>query len=226
MLCGIQMNLLVALSADRYYAVCKPLEYFKQKSSGCQNIIALVSIVIGIAVGIPMMLGANNEASQTCFVVDILSFHYLVLGCIWTIVTSVVIIIFYGLIYKFISDYVSFVILWIPSQLKFMDLHWSPQKKRRNEIFDQQAKEINMAKTMFLIIISYLIFWMPITINFTAVIASGNRRFIRDISETLGLIFECISVLALHLNLVINPVIYAYQMKEVRDGINKLLSCK
>lgn len=81
---------------------------------------------------------------------------------------------------------------------------------------------------MLLIIISYLVFWMPITINFTAVIVSGNRSFIRDISETLGLIFECISVLALHLNMVINPVIYAYQyqMKEVRDGINKLLSCK
>lgn len=83
-----------------------------------------------------------------------------------------------------------------------------------------------MAKTMLLIIISYLVFWMPITINFTAVIVSGNRSFIRDISETFGLIFECISVLALHLNMVINPMIYAYQLNEVRDGINKLLSCK
>lgn len=110
---GININLLVALSANRYWAVCHPTSYFTSKENGYQKWIIFTSVFIGTILGILPAIGWNSGYFDgACYLVDLVSFSYLFLCCSWTLASSVVIIILYGLIYKSLAKHVS---LWRPS---------------------------------------------------------------------------------------------------------------
>lgn len=66
----------------------------------------------------------------------------------------------------------------------------------------QEEEEVKMAKTMMLIIITFLVSWMPLTIHFTAVSVSQNSRLLRDVNETFGFVMYNIALMATHLNMV------------------------
>lgn len=57
-----------------------------------------------------------------------------------------------------------------------------------------------MTKTMSLVVISYLICWMPITLNFIMVAFTQNRRFFHDFNEKFGFVFHTLTLIATHLN--------------------------
>lgn len=75
---------------------------------------------------------------------------------------------------------------------------------------------------MSLVVICYLICWIPITVNFIAVAVTQNRRFFHDYHPLFGFIFHTLTLIATHLNTAIDPLIYAYRIKEVREGIKKM----
>lgn len=96
---------------------------------------------------------------------------------------------------------------------------------------------------MSLVVISYLICWMPITLNFIMVAFTQNRRFFHDFNEKFGFVFHTLTLIATHLNTgnnclsiiaqyltsnytAIDPLIYAYRIKEVREGIKRLFHCQ
>lgn len=86
----------------------------------------------------------------------------------------------------------------------------------------KQKKEITITKTMLLVIISFVISWMPLTLSFLIVVVTKKPRFLRDFNETMGLFFHCISLIATHLNMVLDPLIYTYRIKEIQDGFKEL----
>lgn len=106
-MCMIQINLLVALSADRYLAVCKPIKYFNQRSSGNQKFIVLTCVILAVLNQLPITLGWNSGVHGTCYIIDILAFDYMLMCGMWTTVAFVVIMIHYVLIYKSLSERVS-----------------------------------------------------------------------------------------------------------------------
>lgn len=107
MLCITQLNLLITLSFDRYLAVCKPIKYFKQKNLGYQKFIVLACVFLGVAFGLPIKLGFNNAVPKTCYAIDILRHEYMLSCCIFSIVSFMVIMTHYILIYKSLSNQVS-----------------------------------------------------------------------------------------------------------------------
>lgn len=73
--------------------------------------------------------------------------------------------------------------------------------------------EMKMAKTVSMVIASFLICWMPITVNFLAVALTQDRHFFYNYNPTFGYVFGFISVVATHLNSAIDPLIYSHRMK-------------
>lgn len=103
-LCLILINLLVSLSADRYWAVCHPMFYFQYKNSAYRRWVILMCVALGSIGAVPLVW--NNKSSNTCYVIDVLSFGFLFLCCFWTLTSSAIIITFYGLIYKSLANHV------------------------------------------------------------------------------------------------------------------------
>lgn len=106
-LCITQMNLLITLSSDRYLAVCKPIQYFKQKNLGYQKFLVLACVLLGVTFGLPIILGFNNTSTNSCYAIDILKHEYMLICCIWSIASFIVIMTQYILIYKSLSKQVS-----------------------------------------------------------------------------------------------------------------------
>lgn len=67
---------------------------------------------------------------------------------------------------------------------------------------------------------------MPITFKFLIVAITKNRRFFRDYSLTFNLAYDFIIYIAIHLNSAIDPLIYGYRIKKVRDAIKKFFTLK
>lgn len=107
MLFTILINLLLALSADRYWAICHPLSYFKSDKSVIQKWVILFCCLIGICGGIPPMFGyglnKDNLNEPSCNIKDIYVFEYVILTCVYTLSATSMVIVFYSLIYKAIS---------------------------------------------------------------------------------------------------------------------------
>lgn len=75
---------------------------------------------------------------------------------------------------------------------------------------------------MFHVIGSIILCWMPITVYFFAIAFSQDRLILIDLGGSLGRVLHSIAVMTVHTNAAIDPIIYAYQMQEVRDGFKKL----
>lgn len=82
----------------------------------------------------------------------------------------------------------------------------------------QQNNEIKVTKMVNLIIASFLLCWMPITICFLAVVVTNDRDYVPDDIVNA-------SILLAHLHCVLDPVVYAFFVKEFRNGITSLFRC-
>lgn len=83
-------------------------------------------------------------------------------------------------------------------------------------------EERKMTKTMSYVIGSFLLCWMPITLYFLAIALTENRLILISLNDTFAYVLHVVSILATHMNSAIDPIIYAYQMKQVRSGIKKI----
>lgn len=103
----IVINLIVALSADRYWAICHPISYFTIKDSGYKSKVILACIVLGMISGISPAMGHRNLLAENCYFVSILSYDCLIFSSFLLSASCSVIVVFYALIYKTLSDQVN-----------------------------------------------------------------------------------------------------------------------
>lgn len=80
-----------------------------------------------------------------------------------------------------------------------------------------EKKEHKTAKTLSMVVGSFLICWLPLTISYFC-FAVGNH----EVSVNVLGIFTILS----HFNSAIDPLIYALRIKDVRETIMNLLKCK
>lgn len=84
-------------------------------------------------------------------------------------------------------------------------------------------EEIRVAKTMTLVIGTFIICWTPMAI-ICMVVANTKDLHYFDHNEGSRIGFMFCS-LAAHLNSAIDPIIFAYRIPDARDKIKKILKC-
>lgn len=94
-----------------------------------------------------------------------------------------------------------------------------------SEVDDNQmtAKEIRLAKTFGLIVGSFIVCWTPITIIAPLVAITEKRHDIDD--NGVWRTIHIFTLFAAHFNSVIDPIIYAYRVKDVKMTIKKISIC-
>lgn len=86
-------------------------------------------------------------------------------------------------------------------------------------VLSPNQKEVRVAKTMLMIIGTFIVCWIPFA---TCVIIKtiGNGAIVR-----FEKVIETFCLCATHWNAAIDPVIYAYRIKDIRKAINRTLRC-
>lgn len=107
-LVAVSLFSLLAVSIDRYWAVCYPMTYHVRGPNVTIMMIVLCW-VLGFILGFPPVLGWNNEEFDgVCDLRRIVDFNYLLYVCVGTAVTTAIaIFIIYALIYKEVIKQVS-----------------------------------------------------------------------------------------------------------------------
>lgn len=97
--------------------------------------------------------------------------------------------------------------------------------KSHEELKDLFMKdEMKMTKTVSLVIISFVVCWFPITLNFLVVAITRERHFFYNINATFGYVFGFVSVVATHLNSAIDPLIYSQRMKGGWNAVRRMFT--
>lgn len=100
------------------------------------------------------------------------------------------------------------------------------QDKRRSIMLGSALsidKEIRIAKTFALIIGTLIVCWTPLTILFMIVYSTKDRHFFYDNAWLYA--FFNFSFTAPLVNSAINPFIYAYRIKDVRESLKNMFKC-
>ena len=83
--------------------------------------------------------------------------------------------------------------------------------------FRRNQKEIKAAYTLAMVTATYLVLWIPGITSLLVFSVTENREFSNDyfqFSRTL-----------VNLNSVIDPMIYAYRMRKIREGLKSFFVC-
>lgn len=82
----------------------------------------------------------------------------------------------------------------------------------------KQRNEIRAANTLAMIVGTFIILWMPGIMSLFVMAITQNRDFHLDILM--------LSTVLVHLNAAIDPLIYAYRMRNIREAMNNLFKCR
>lgn len=106
---GTTMNLLIVLSADRYWAICMPLSHKVHKDAVNKKIIIFGCIFVGVFTGSFPIMGWNKDIyAFGCYPLEMFSPGHLVFCSVWILASTAIISTFYLFIFKAIRDHVSF----------------------------------------------------------------------------------------------------------------------
>lgn len=100
-------------------------------------------------------------------------------------------------------------------------------KNRSNMIATYSTQELNQkvevkaAKTMSLIVGSYVLCWIPATIYFLLIIAQDELHT-NELISSFNKVFYAQFAVSIYLCSLIDPLIYAYRSKDIRDKISKM----
>lgn len=84
-----------------------------------------------------------------------------------------------------------------------------------------QKVEVKAAKTMSLIVGSYVLCWIPATIYFLLIIAQDELHT-NELISSFNKVFYAQFAVSIYLCSLIDPLIYAYRSKDIRDKISKM----
>lgn len=103
----VQINLIIALSVDRYWAVCHPVSYFQWRNSNHKTWIILGSVFLGALIGTIPLIEWHEKVFEICFPENIFSPRFLNFCSVFMVFSCTIIVTIYTLIYKSISAHVS-----------------------------------------------------------------------------------------------------------------------
>ncbi|XP_062124231.1 uncharacterized protein LOC133837473 isoform X1 [Drosophila sulfurigaster albostrigata] len=228
-LCTISIFCLVAVSVDRYWAILYPMAYSRNVRTRTAIVIISVCWVAGTIVGFLPLFGwhADVQHDQECLFVEVMDYNYLVFLYFATIITPALLMLaFYTHIYRVIIRQVRQIVTMNPAS----DL------SRRSSTAQMQVttpgraghtgtmlrvlgaarkRDVKATQNLSIIVLFFMICWIPLyTINCI-------KAFCPDCYVHPKLTLFCI--ILSHLNSAVNPVLYAYHLKDFRLALKNLM---
>ncbi|XP_037047208.1 5-hydroxytryptamine receptor 7 [Bradysia coprophila] len=221
-LCTISIFCLVAVSIDRYWAILYPLAYSRNIRTKTVVLIVTFCWVLGSIVGFLPLFGWHAEPNQACLFVKVMDYNYLVFLYVATIITPAILLLaFYVHIYTVIIKQVrqTITITAKGAGNKTTEQRISITKTQGGSMLRvlgaARKREVKATQNLSIIVLFFMMCWFPLyTINCI-------KAFCPDCYVPELLTYCCI-VLS-HLNSAVNPVLYAYHLKDFRAALKSFI---
>ncbi|KAH8278424.1 hypothetical protein KR018_003150 [Drosophila ironensis] len=223
-LCTISIFCLVAVSVDRYWAILYPMAYSRNVRTRTAIVIISMCWVAGTIVGFLPLFGwhADVGTNQECLFVEVMDYDYLVFLYFATIITPALLMLaFYTHIYR-----VRQIVTMNPaSDLSRRSSAAAVQVTTPGRgghagtmlrvLGAARKRDVKATQNLSIIVLFFMICWIPLyTINCI-------KAFCPDCYVHPKLTLFCI--ILSHLNSAVNPVLYAYHLKDFRAALKNLL---
>lgn len=222
---AVSMFSLVAVSVDRCWAVCFPVTYHVSGTS-ITKIAILSCWICGIFVGfLPSFWRSSENFDGRCDLRVIAELSYLlIIHVAIAIVSTLVIIILYFRIYWAILEQVRREKKIKAVQCSQSNSILRSQSQMRQKFLPHTSesstlgREIKSAITLAMIVGTFIILWTPGITSLCVIAITQSRYYNLHVLE--------LSAMLVHLNSAIDPLIYAYRMRHIREALHKLFKCK
>lgn len=87
-----------------------------------------------------------------------------------------------------------------------------------NSPLEKHQYEVRAAVTLAMIVGTFILLWLPGIISCFIISITRDRNFPSDVME--------LSIVLVHLNAAIDPLIYAYRMNNIREALKNLFTLK
>ncbi|KPP62531.1 adenosine receptor A2a-like [Scleropages formosus] len=206
---------LLAIAMDRYIAIKMPLRYNSLVTGNRAKGIIAVCWVLSVVIGLTPMLGWNKGARSTnsscprgmmaCLFEEVVSMDYMVyfnfFGCV-----LVPLILMLGIYLR--------IFMAARRQLKRINLKGAGSHGEKSGSTLQ--KEVHAAKSLAIIVGLFAICWLPLHfINCFTHFCPGCARPHPSILY--------LAIVLSHANSVVNPLIYAYRIREFRHTFRRII---
>jgi 7 transmembrane receptor (rhodopsin family) len=244
----VLVNLQVLVSIDRFWAIGFPMSYMKQKSARRRFLNILLCIIVGASFGTfsglyvcvidPMYNPLNNNTMSDCW--NFRSFELSFKGY-FSVYLTISILIIIGLNGHIILSMVRRVSSLRRFFFEFMKLFFTTKGQRVQHLFagdslaaKRFAKEMEVAKTMMMIIGSFVICWLPYTIRTFAEFITNENYLVENYLEErhgaygkyLGKVVRSATFHLTVLNSIFDPLIYFFRMREIRRAAKVHVMCQ
>uniref|UniRef100_A0A182SC61 G-protein coupled receptors family 1 profile domain-containing protein n=1 Tax=Anopheles maculatus TaxID=74869 RepID=A0A182SC61_9DIPT len=240
-LCTISIFCLVAVSIDRYWAILHPLAYSRNMRTKTTLYIISMCWLIGSIIGFLPLFGWHEQPTEeACLFVKVMNYDYLVfLYLVTIIIPAVLLLAFYIHIYRVIvrqrkqilsvnsidSRQFSSTLASVDDSNNSTSQTKQCSKRRTKKdnyngtmlrvLRAAQNREVKATQNLSIIVLFFMICWMPLhTIN--CIVAFCPQCHIH---APVMLFVITLS----HLNSALNPLLYAYHLKDFRAALKKLI---
>lgn len=227
-LCTISIFCLVAVSVDRYWAILYPMAYSRNVRT--KTAIGIISMcwMAGTIVGFLPLFGwhADVEHNASCLFVKVMDYNYLVFLYFATIITPALLMLaFYAHIYRVIIKQLRQIVTMNPvgdcSRRSSSIQNYSVNQRMCHGgtmlrvLGAARKRDVKATQNLSIIVLFFMICWIPLyTINCI-------KAFCPDCFVHPKLTFFCI--ILSHLNSAVNPVLYAYHLKDFRAALKAFI---
>ncbi|KAG5669030.1 hypothetical protein PVAND_016932 [Polypedilum vanderplanki] len=197
--------IVVAIAVNCFWAIVYPLHYFAYNEKVPVKVPIGLSCIIGLIIGILPVAGWNRKDSDECKFFSIISQTYIYFYySTASLIPSAILIILYGLV--------------------IYEIHKSKSRRTNRNSDDttiirvnsNSSSEISAISKLMSVVLIFIICWTPINFINLAKTVSPSFEVYRPMQQT--------SVIIAHIGLSMNPILYSYRLKEIRNAIIKIFS--
>ncbi|KDR08842.1 hypothetical protein L798_01328 [Zootermopsis nevadensis] len=217
-LCTISIFCLVAVSVDRYWAILHPMGYSRNVRTKTAIAIIGVCWISGTLVGLLPLFGWHRSQpaeGMKCLFTEVMDYDYLLFLYFATIVVPALLLAaFYAHIYRVVLNQVQIVTMNPSGGCTPASGSGGTMLRMLGPV---QKREVKATQNLSIIVLFFIICWIPLyTINCV-------MAFCQDCFIPLELTNFCI--ILSHANSAVNPLLYAYHLRDFRAALKNLLCC-